>query len=265
MKQERPGWFRPLWTVNPSGDLTYEIESEDSPIRQLILSPRDFWVLVRDGDDELSGVLASWQAPEPAETFLLLCRSRFEDQLQILSEAKLLKWKERTARELEGETWFEYREVMILSPYWEEINPMDGCEDLISELKPSISATIKLENGLKVPRSSRWLVGYQPELSIFALREPNVILKVKDVEGNEVFEDLVETNNTYSLNSLPEGNYVAEAWAETLCLARRSFRLVSWNALEERQPSDPISYRVGTLSLRGPILEETGAVRDPGE
>ena len=119
LREDRPGWFMPLWPEDIAGGARYEVIGH-SQIKELILPERNFWILVRDPEDEASGVFAGWGYPGLGETFLLLCRNEYAEQLEIFKQEVLLEWDHDFQI---NDEWIEYRECMIVSPSWEGIIP----------------------------------------------------------------------------------------------------------------------------------------------
>lgn len=73
LRKERQRWFMPLFPVNPAGGISYEVKGHPQ-IMELYLPERKFWILVRDPENETSGVFASWQPPGLGDKFILLCK-----------------------------------------------------------------------------------------------------------------------------------------------------------------------------------------------
>ena len=72
----------PLWSVNPAGGMFYEVRGHPQ-IKELVLPERDFWILVRDPENDTSGIFAGWKPPGIGETFLLLCRKEYKEQMEF--------------------------------------------------------------------------------------------------------------------------------------------------------------------------------------
>ena len=105
LREERQGWFMPLWPVDPAGGMLYEVRGH-SQIKELVLPERNFWVLVRDPENEDSGIFADWGRPGLGETFILLCRREYAEQMEFFKDEALLNWDHSFPID---EEWIEYR------------------------------------------------------------------------------------------------------------------------------------------------------------
>lgn len=260
LHEERPRWFFPLWCVDPAGGICYEVRGHPQ-IKELILPERKFWILVRDPENESSGIFADWRRPGLGETFLLLCKKEYADQMEIFSQEALLKWDHEYSI---NEDWMEYRECMIVSPSWEGIIPQH--QDLYDALKPTISATISLKGGLRVPNQGGWLEGYAPEMTIFAF-DDSVKLKLLDISCPDEFiiDEIANTNKPVNLPPLSPGDYLFETYASGRLATRRALRILPWDSLDCQQPKQPFNVDVGTFTLQGAIFKVTEADRQEDE
>ena len=250
LREERPGWFLPLWCADPAGGVSYEVRGHPQ-IKELILPERKFWILIRDPENEASGIFAGWGHPGLGETFLLLCRKEYADQMEIFKQEALLKWDHDSPI---NDDWVEYRECMILSPSWEGIIPQH--QDLYNALRPTISATISLKGGLRVPNQSGYLEGYAPELTIIAF-DDSVELKLLDVSrpAEPIMDEIVKTNQPINYPDLGSGDYLIEAYNSGKLATRRGFRIAPWDSLDCRQPKEAFSVEVGKFRLQGAIIK----------
>ena len=254
LREERQGWFMPLWSVDPAGGMFYEVRGHPQ-IKELILPEQRFWILVRDPENEASGIFAGWGHPGLGERFLLLCRKEYKEQMVFFKQEALLEWDQDFPIDDE---WVEYRECMIVSPSWEGIIPQR--QDLYDALKPNVSATISLKGGLRVPNQGGWLEGYSPEITVFAFDE-RVELKLMDVSrlNKPIMDDVVNTNQPISCPALGSGDYLLEAHNSGRLATRRVLRILPWDSLEYRQPEQPFSVDIGTFTLHGAIIKVTEA------
>ncbi len=250
LREHRQGWFMPLLTVNPSGGISYEVKGHPQ-IKELYLPERKFWILVRDPENETSGVFAGWKHPGLGEKFILLCKKEYKEQMEFFKQEALLEWYEVIPIDNE---WVEYRECMVRLQSWEGIIPQ--YQDLHDALKPSISATISLKGGLRVPNQGGWLEGYQPELTIFGFDE-SVNLRLQDTSttNKTIIDRLVETNKPISgIPSLDPGVYLFEVYITGKIAARRSLQILPWDSLDCPQPKQPFDVNVGTFTLQGAVI-----------
>ena len=255
LRDERPGWYLPLWPEDPTGGVSYEVTGHPQ-IKEIILPERRFWILIRDPENETSGVFASWGHPGLGETFLLLCREEYADQMVAFKQEGLLNWDHDCSVDDE---WVEYRECMILSPSWDGIIPER--QDLYDTLKPNVSATISLKEGLRVSKQSGWLEDYLPEITIIGF-DDSIELKIFDAScPNEPLRvEIVEANKPRGFPHLVPGDYLLEAYVSRKRAAQRVLRILPWDSLECSQPEQPFSVEVGALTLQGAFIEvaETG-------
>ena len=251
LREERQGWFMPLWPVDPAGGMFYEVRGH-SQIKEMVLPERNFWVLVRDPENEASGVFAEWGHPGLGETFILLCRKEYTEQMELFRQEDLINWDHDFP--IDGE-WIEYRECMITSQSWEGIIPIPQYEDLYDVLKPSFSATISLKGGLRVPNQGGWLEGYTPEVTIIAF-DDHVNLKLLDTSlpDEPIMNQLVETNKPISVPPLTPGVYWFEVHTLGKFVPRRSFQILPWDSLGCPQPKQAFDINVGTFTQRGTVI-----------
>lgn len=259
LRVERPGWFLPLWPEDPAGGVSYEVTGHPQ-IKELILPERRFWILIRDPENETSGIFASWGHPGLGETFLLLCREEYANQMVAFKQEGLLNWDHDCSID---DKWVEYRECMIISPSWDGIIPEH--QDLYDALKPNVSATISLKGGLKVPKQGGWLEGYLPEITIIGF-DDRIELKFFDVSrpNEPIRAETVEANKPRGFPPLAPGDYLLEAYVSGKRAARRVVQILPWDSLECSQPEQPFSVEVGALTLQGAFIKisETGEPED---
>ena len=249
LQEERQGWFRPLWVEDPAGGMFYEVRGHPQ-IKELILPERRFWILVRDPENETSGVFAGWRQPGLGETFILLCRKEYAEQLEIFKQEALFEWDHNFPI---NDEWIEYRECMIISPSWEGIIPQ--FQDLYDALKPTISSTISFKGGLRVPDQNGWLEGYAPEMTVIAF-DDSVELKLLDAScpDEPIMDEVVNTNQQVNLPALDPGDYRLEVYNLGKFATQRGFRILSWNSLNSQQPEQPFDVNVGTFALCGSVI-----------
>ena len=249
LREERQGWFMPLLTVNPAGGIFYKVNGH-SQIKELYLPERKFWILVRDPENETSGVFAAWGYPGLGETFILLCKKECTEQMELFRQEDLINWDHDFSI---NDEWIEYRECMITSQSWEGIIPQH--QDLYDALKPDVSATISLKGGLRVPNQGGWLEGYAPEVRIIAF-DDSVNLKLLDTSSPDksIMHQLVDTNRPISVPSLTPGVYLFEVYSLGKLAARRVLQILPWDSLDCPQPKQPFDINVGTFTQRGAVI-----------
>ena len=249
LQEERQGWFMPLFPVNPSGGLSYEVKGHPQ-IRELVLPERNFWILVPDPDNETSGVFAGWKKPGLGEYFILLCRKEYMYQMMQFRQQDLIKWDADYPIDKE---WVEFQGCMINTLSWEDIKP--EYPDLYEALKPRITATISLKGGLRVPNHSGWLQGYLPKITIFAFDDSISLKLVNNSTPDEVImEKIVKTNKPMSIPSLEPGVYLFGAHSSEKIVAQRSIQILLWDSLDSPQPKQPFNANIGTCTMRGAFI-----------
>lgn len=256
LREERPGWFIPLWTEDPSGGRRYDV-SGDPEVKELTLPERDFWILVRDPENEDSGVLASWCYPGIFERFILLCRKEHAQNIERLRQGGLLRWDYEFPLPEPVSGWVEYRECVITSLDWGEV--LSESNDLFDALWPSASATIALRGGLRVPQQRGWLEGYGPEVAIYAFEERMrfVVHDILNIDV-EVMDKMIETNQYFELPELTRGDYLLQVYGGSRMLAQRAFRILPWRMLSCAKPEQSYSVRFGSFTLQGGLIRIDG-------
>jgi hypothetical protein len=259
LREERPGWFMPLWQEDPAGGKRYEVQG-DADVKELALPERDFWIFVRDQENEDSGVLASWRHPGIYESFILLCRKGHAPNMEMLSRTGLLRWDHEFQITGGSRGWVEYRQCVITSPDWGAV--LAESNDLFDALWPSASATIALRGGLRIPQQRGWLEGYGPELAIHAY-EGRLRLVVRDVVriDSPLVDETVETNNYFELPVQTRGDYLLQVYEGGRLLAQQVFRILPWRSLSCAEPQQSYSIRLGSSTLQGAFIGADGGAR----
>lgn len=262
-REERPGWFMPLWPEDPAGGKRYQVRG-DAEVRELVLPERDFWIFVRDQENEDSGVLASWRHPGIYESFFLLCRKKHASNMEMLRQAGLLRWDHEFYLPEPDRGWVEYRECVITSPDWNKV--LAESNDLFDALWPSALATIALRGGLRIPQQRSWLEGYGPEVAIHAFEE-RLRFVVRDIVHIDApfIDDTVETNQYVALPVQTRGDYLLQVFGGERLLAQQAFRILPWRALSCAEPQQSYSIRLGSATLQGALIRaDEGASRGQG-
>jgi hypothetical protein len=260
LQEERPGWFFPQhWPEAPWGGVIYKVEG-DPLIKELVLPERGFWVLVRDPQSTGSGVFASWGQPEVGQTFLLLCRDEYADQLQIMKDESLLTWDHELRLTDMYDGWMEYRECMVLSQDWDGVLPQK--EDLYDALKPELSACITLTGGLKVvdQTGAAWLEGLEPEVKITSFEERLVRIKITNITNLDKPPVEQDANTNKMIRDLPQlspGVYLLQVIESRggKQVPPRALRIISWDSLDCIQPRQRFGVECPRFSLHGAVIE----------
>lgn len=260
LRQERPGWFFPMWPEPLAGGSQYRLRG-DARWKELVVPQAAFRLFVVDPNDPESTVFAEWQAPGIEEMFLFVCRERYIEQLVELRKQKLLEWTgEPVPLREANEGWFEFHKCMILAPNWTDVTGADA--ELREALRPRLRATVSFSGGLRAPSRDRrgWMVGYAPVLRVSAFQE-YVRLRITDMAHPEaaVFDDTVATQSPLTeLPELPAANYFVEAFIAGKTVATQSFDVVGWETLEPKaSPTGMLGIPVGGYTVRGALIEKS--------
>ena len=254
LHQKQDGQFRPLWPIDPKGGETYKVIG-DPRVTELYVPSRNFWILTREQHDDFAGTLASRGAPRVGQTFLLLCREEFQEQLNILKDEGLMDWDGDPLDVPEYSGWMEYRECMILSASWSGIIPLNP--ELFDELRPNSRASISLVGGLKTGERDNWLEGYLPDLFITSFdRTCRVSVTNVSERGLEpVLDETVRTETWIKLPDLVTGDYFVQVLNTSgHPIDRRYIRVISWDVLQPNKSAVAIGTEVGNQILRGGLL-----------
>lgn len=259
LRLERPGWFFPPWQESLAGGSHYALRG-DARWNELVVPQAAFRVLVSDPNDPDSNVFAEWQAPGVEETFLLVCRESYVEQVEELRKQKLIAWAEDIVP-LDGANvgWFEFHNCMILSLNWNDAHSVDA--ELCEALRPRLRATISFSGGLRAPlRNHRgWMTGYPPVLRVSAFQE-YVRLRIINMACPDaaVFNDTVSTQEPLiDLPELSAGRYLVEALIAGKTVTTQSMDIVDWQALNPVTPEMPdVATRLGGHRICGALIEQ---------
>ena len=265
MHREPDGQFRPLWPVDPSGGQNYRIEG-DPNITELFLPKRDFWVLTRDPRDETSSIFASRGAPRLGQTFLLLCKSVCDDQLDLYKDEGLMDWDGEPCEVPGFDGWSEYRECMVVSASWDGIIP--HMQELFDELRPRDNASISLRGGLKIGNRDTWVEGFPPRIKVTSF-EPRLRIAVSDISGSTdelMFDESIDTDIEFEIPDSGSGNFLIQAFGRGgQVINRRHFGVLPWDAVQPAEPDHKYGTTVGDQVLRGALLVDQPRIdAEPG-
>jgi hypothetical protein len=207
---------------------------------ELVLPGRDFWILIRDPDDEYSDALATWGLPALGEPFLLLCQPCHESQLRALRDLGLLAWEgDHLDPTIGGVPWREYHGCQVLRPRWDHVVPRWESRALVETLRPRMGRlTISLEGGLSVPGQNVWLEGHPPKMRVrtvdqafrWGIRRRGDATRIHaETEG--------QTHQLIDLPDLPRGEYDIEVRTDSGVTGRRILRVAAWDGLEAVAPA----------------------------
>jgi hypothetical protein len=162
---ERPGYYRPLGEVSPSGLTTgQKFEVTGSPfLDALVLPAREYWLLRHDPDAQ--GQYASLGMPNVGEHLLLLVRDRLLPDLERFQEMGLLAWTGRPVPL--GEGWLELRDLMVIGNHWDEV-PSGLADALHQALRPPEGVSVHLSGGARAQRAGAYLAGAAPTIRVMS-------------------------------------------------------------------------------------------------
>lgn len=256
--QERPGWYQPLWkltVIELNDGLIAEIQTADKP-KQLILPGRKFWVLTDDPEFPDSGTYAAWGGrPELGQSFILLCRTELEDDLEKLRNEGLLKWHTGPVKLPNYGDWVEYRGLMVISQAWSGIHLRN--DDLYESLRPNTSLNISLNGGLKIPNTGGWLVGYGPQVTVYSFHNhvhldiykytnPDVPVRSRDIPANQVVKP-----DWWS----EPGDYLLEASSGDV-FTERLVKIMDWDSVVTLAPPQKLPLEIGNGTVMGAIVTQ---------
>ncbi len=259
------GRFRPLsWPLTDLHERRLRLLADGvDEGMELVLPARDFWVLIRDPDDEYSDAQASWGLPAMGEPFLLLCRPQHVPQIRTLRELELLSWRDEPLQsDMNGGSWREYHGCQVLRPRWEHVVPCRESRVLVETLRPRMTrVAVSLEGGLSIPGQNVWLEGYPPKMRVRAATSTFFYAIRRRSDGGIVCKDVAgRTHELTDLPSLVPSEYEIEVRASEGVAGRRVLRVAAWNDLEAAQA-------VRSQAVEGDVLHFTlrGAHLLPGE
>jgi len=237
LREDRAGWYLPIGQSLSEQEIsqgrTYQINTNNTQVRELILPRRDFWILVLDPDNPESGVYASWSSPKLGEQFIILFKESLFNDLQRLRDENLIQWEgdRETKYPAFGNNsdWYEVYQCQILSQAWDGIFLQS--QELKDALQPTTRLSISLSGGLRVPKMNAWIGNHPPQVTVFAFH-PTVEVKVVNITTDEtIYTQSLLSNSPHSIDKLTEGTFMVSA----TCLGQSTQRLikvVTWNEVD---------------------------------
>ena len=254
----RPGFFVPPWQVAPFGEQAIEYDVAGDPVIHKMLFPkRDFWILVRDPENQ-QGVWATWKPYlELGEPLVVLCRSgAFDNEMARFKEAMLLNWTERT--ECDGVV--EYQDCMVLSYDWGGFIPSPEGRALANALTPRSMAGISLSGGLRDPNQNAWMEGFPPALKVYGF-DRQFEVTVTSARGYSRRSEIPRQQEVALDRDMEPDTYQIEVRWNGKRAAVRMFRIVPWSSIQELAEPEAIINRnpaaTGGLALRGARIVRT--------
>lgn len=236
-ESQHVGRFKPLsWPLTDLQERRLKLLADGvDEGMELVLPARDFWVLIRDPDDEYSDAQASWGLPAIGEPFLLLCRPQHVRQIRTLNEMELLSWRDDPLdSEMVGGQWQEYHDCQVLRPRWDHVVPSRESRLLVETLRPRATRlAVSLEGGLSIPGKNVWLEGHPPKMRVrVAARTFSYTIRRR--ASKEVVRPETEgpTHELIDLPNLSPSEYEIEVRAGEGMSGRRLLRVTGWDDLE---------------------------------
>ncbi|MBD2693204.1 hypothetical protein [Anabaena catenula] len=232
LMEERPGWYFPLDSQVNEKDLEqgnrYQIIEPDN-LDYLILPNRDFWILISDPENSESGVYASWENPSLGSEFIILSKKAILPDIQRLKDENLLQWNGEPEPLSTNSDWVEIQQCMVISPAWDGVFIEN--QGLKDALQPSVSLSISLSGGLRVPKMGAWVIDNSPEITVFGFY-PTVDLQVIRLSDNsKVLEKTQTTNISLKIDFSHPGDYliIASVAGES---TQRLVKIVAWQNVD---------------------------------
>jgi hypothetical protein len=219
--------------------LPMRVDGKDEGM-ELVLPNRDFWILIKDPDDEYSDALATWGLPALGDPFCLLCQPQHEPQLRLLRDLELVAWENDCLDLALGSvSWKEYHACQVLRPRWDHVVPRRESKALVETLRPRAGRiTISLEGGLSVPGQNIWLEGYPPLMRVRAVdRSFNWSISRRSDQSSVHPTTAGHTHELTELPNLAPGEYDIEVKMEGGATGRRVLRIAPWDGLEAMAPA----------------------------
>ena len=235
------GRFRPLsWPLTDLQERRLRLLADGvDEGMELVLPARDFWVLIRDPDDEYSDAQASWGLPALGEPFLLLCRPQHLPQIRTLHELELLTWRDEPLKsDMAGGPGTNTTAARCLRPRWDHVVPSRESRVLVESLRPRTSRlAVSLEGGLSIPGQNVWLEGYPPKMRIRAAANTFAYTVRRRSDGGIVCQDLTgRTHELTDLPALPPSEYEIDVRAGEGVAGRRGCcASAAWDDLQAAQ------------------------------
>ena len=254
---EQPGWYRPLWELLPD-ELTHGLHGEivgSDEVKELIFPAQDFWILVPDPDDPESGIYASWSKPELGIPFVLLCKSSLQSELQQLHDEGVIEWRSGDPVIVwEHEDWLEYRDLMVISQGWTGLSIQH--EELYQNLQPQATLGVSLQDGIRIPQGSGWLIGHGLDIVVHSFYPEAAISIIDPVSGKEIDSVVnMPTNHSTSIDwpdSTGSYLFVVTSGEET---KEGSIRFFDWQTSPVAQLPSSKPLEIGTGSVLGAMIQ----------
>jgi hypothetical protein len=255
LKQERPGWYQPLWEITPNElrqGLQVEVKGKDNTT-SLVLPSRQFWILVPDPDFSESGVYASWGRPTLGDDFTLLYMQQLQEDLDHLRDEGLIKWGKDPVSLAKYPGWFEMRGVMVVSDAWSGVSISN--RDLYESLRPAISLSIHLSGGLRLHNSRTWLINSGPQVTVYSFY-PLVSISIIDADTDSVVESFnVTVGQQVNLDWNESGSFLVET-SSGEAVSERLVRIIDWTEVPIESISSKIGNKHDSFEIFGALVSE---------
>ncbi len=253
LSEDRPGWFAPFGPVTAS-DLDEGqryVVRQPSDVDSVILPERQFWVLVPDPEDPMSGVYASWGAAPLGVPVILLCHRDVLPQLNVLQDQQLIRWEGEPRPTMGSSNWVELRECIAVLEDWSGVSIANL--DLLRALQPKGSVGLSLSGGLKVPGEYAWVEEHGPLVRISGFRKTADIRIVRALDDRVIFDETRETGTEFPVDWGQSGNYLIEAECGGSQAIPRVVRLVAWCELRVNTAARD-AVQLGAVSIAGAVI-----------
>jgi hypothetical protein len=251
---DQPGWYQPLGPLSEDeldAGTRYRIE-QPQDLGFLVLPQRRFWILVQDPENPESGAYASWTGPQLAEPFILLTKRDLLPQLEHLRGEGLIEWSGEPEPLFSGK-WVEIRDCMAVSEAWSGVFIDD--QELYEALRPSMTLSVSISGGLRVPNRGGWVEGYGPQITIFGFDIEADVCIMRVADGHTFFDQPQRTNTPFSVPWPGLGDYRVEASSAGHSASPRLIKILSWQDLRLTIPERRDVLRLVGHQICGALVE----------
>ena len=249
---DRPGWYVPMLPILASQlDHGVRFRLIDSlHFENLILSQRNFWILISDPEDTETSVFATWGIPDPGTSFILLCKKSLLPQFELLRDEQLIQWKGDP--HTITEEWVELQQCMVISDAWSGVLN----QELSDALRPRVALSISLSGGLRIPGVGTWLERQGPRVKILGFY-PRFNLRILSLSNKQVIlERSHETNTDFPIEWDKAGDYLVEA-SFAGEVTERLVKIIDWKQLQPAISETRESTSLGSWKVCGSLFERT--------
>jgi hypothetical protein len=251
-----PKWYRPLWKLS-ANDLDqgnqYELVG-NSEFQYLILSKKDFWILILDPIYPESGMYIAAESLDIGTPFILLCRQELQNQINRLKNERLVQWHNDPHSLSDYPGWVEYRDMMVVGEAWSGVSRALENQDLYESLRPLASIGIHFEGGMRAPKADIWLDEYGPKIIFSSFdAKAHILVQTISKDRNILLDKEVPTNTPLTIPWSGPGDYFVEASIGTKAVTR-IVQIHSWHQLMPLPIEQSESIKIGKWDISGALI-----------